>query len=394
MKIKTYNMKFLNRVRELYREFIYNFSEKDEELEAYSTLEQSKLIANKVIWIITSATGISILFLVFAKTDQIIIAQGDLQPTDRVREIKIPISGVVEKITIEEGDYVKENHELFILDDYLAKETYQNLNKKIKLKANELFLKEEELGELIKNMKSEIINLKEIIKIENRHLNKFETLFTAGAISKYDYENQKIKLIKYKSELNNKQSLLNEKEYQIKQQIKLIENNILDFKNQLEIVKEKLKYSIIYSPISGYVFELKAKDSGYVINPNIELMKIVPENNLEAVIYIESGDIGFVDLGRKVELNIDSYPSSDFGILNGSISFVSPSSSKINSNNDGLFFRAKVQLENQNLISASGQKLNLKPGMSLRANIKLRKLSYLQLIFSLFTDKAKSIKQI
>ena len=394
MKIKPYNMKFLNRVRELYREFIYNFSEKDEELEAYSTLEQSKLIANKVIWIITSTTGISILFLVFAKTDQIIIAQGDLQPTDRVREIKIPISGVVEKITIEEGDYVKENHELFILDDYLAKETYQNLNKKIKLKANELFLKEEELGELIKNMKSEIINLKEIIKIENRHLNKFETLFTAGAISKYDYENQKIKLIKYKSELNNKQSLLNEKEFQIKQQIKLIENNILDFKNQLEIVKEKLKYSIIYSPISGYVFELKAKDSGYVINPNIELMKIVPENNLEAVIYIESGDIGFVDLGRKVELNIDSYPSSDFGILNGSISFVSPSSSKINSNNDGLFFRAKVQLENQNLISASGQKLNLKPGMSLRANIKLRKLSYLQLIFSLFTDKAKSIKQI
>ena len=394
MKIKPYNMKFLNRVRELYRKFIYNFSEKDEELEAYSTLEQSKVIANKVIWIITSTTGISILFLVFAKTDQIIIAQGDLQPTDRVREIKIPISGVVEKIMIEEGDYVKENRELFILDDYLAKETYQNLNKKIKLKANELFIKEEELGESIKKMKSEIINLKEIMKIENRHLNKFETLFTAGAISKYDYENQKIKLIKYKSELNNKQLLLNEKEYQIKQQIKLIENNILDFKNQLEIVKEKLKYSIIYSPISGYVFELKAKDSGYVINPNIELMKIVPENNLEAVIYIESSDIGFVDLGRKVELNIDSYPSSDFGILNGSISFVSPSSSKINSTNDGLFFRAKVELENQNLISASGQKLNLKPGMSLRANIKLRKLSYLQLIFSLFTDKAKSIKQI
>ena len=46
------------------------------------------------------------------------------------------------------------------------------------------------------------------------------------------------------------------------------------------------------------------------------------------------------------------------------------------------------------LHSVSGKKLPLKPGMTITANIKLRRLSYLQILFSLFTDKAKSIKEI
>ena len=52
-------------------------------------------------------------------------------------------------------------------------------------------------------------------------------------------------------------------------------------------------------------------------------MKIVPDNDLEAIIYINSSDIGFVDLGRKAEISIDSYPSSDFGISNGNVRFIS-----------------------------------------------------------------------
>ena len=40
-----------------------------------------------------------------------------------------------------------------------------------------------------------------------------------------------------------------------------------------------------------------------------------------------------------------------------------------------------------------GGELDLKVGMSLLGNIKLRKVSYLQIIFSNFKDKAKSIQE-
>ena len=387
-------MKLIQKVKELYKKLRLKFFEKNEKFNSFSTLEQSKYIANKIILLITSASGVGLLILIFAKTDQIIIVQGELQPTSRVREMKIPISGVVEKIFIQDGDYVNKDQKLLKLDDNLANETNQNIIKKIKLKNNELNFKKTELDNSIKMIFNEIKNLKNVIDIEENNLGRFDLLLKEGALSKYDYDEQKIKLIDLRTDLNSKYSLISVKENQLKQQIKSIENNIIDFNNQLENINEKLKYSYVTSPINGYIFDLKAKDKGYVINPDTEIMKIVPDNDLEAIVYINSSDIGFVDLGRRADISIDSYPASDFGVLNGLVTFVSQNSSKKNENTNNLFFKAKLSLENQYLNSVSGSKLPLKPGMTLTANIKLRRLSYLQIFFNLFTDKTKSIKEI
>ena len=387
-------MKLILKVKELYKKLRLKFFEKNEKFNSFSTLEQSKYIANKIILLITSASGIGLLILIFAKTDQIIIVQGELQPTSRVREMKIPISGVVEKIFIQDGDYVNKDQKLLKLDDNLANETNQNILKKIKLKNNELNFKKTELDNSIKMITNEIKNLKNVINIEENNLGRFDLLLKEGALSKYDYDEQKIKLIDLRTDLNSKYSLISVKENQLKQQIKSIENNIIDFNNQLENINEKLKYSYVTSPINGYIFDLKAKDKGYVINPDSEIMKIVPDNDLEAIVYINSSDIGFVDLGRKADISIDSYPASDFGVLNGLVTFVSQNSSKKDENTNNLFFTAKLSLENQYLNSVSGSKLPLKPGMTLTANVKLRRLSYLQIFFNLFTDKTRSIKEI
>ena len=387
-------MKLIQKTKLLYKKYIQKFFKNNEKFNSFSTLEQSKYIANKIVLVITVSSGLGLLLLIFAKTDQVIIVQGELQPISRVREIKIPISGVVEKIFVQDGNYVNKNQRLLKLDDNLAKETNQNIIKKIKIKNNELKFKNIEFNQSIKIILNDIKNLKKVINIEDNNLKRFDLLLKEGAISKYDYDAQKIKLLDLKTKLISQNSLTNVKENQFKQQIKLIENDIVDYTNELDNVNEKLKYSYVSSPISGYIFDLKAKDKGYVLNPNSEIMRIVPDNDLEAIIYINSGDIGFVDTGRIAEISIDSYPSSDFGVINGIVSFISQNSSNIYSNNNNLFFEAKVSLENQYLNSVSGKNLPLKPGMTITANIKLRRLSYLQILFNLFTDKAKSIKEI
>lgn len=387
-------MKIIQKIRELYRKYLFKFFEKNEKFNSFSTLEQSKYIANKIVLVITLSSGLGLLLLIFAKTDQIIIVQGELQPISRVREIKIPISGVVEKIFVQDGDYVNKKQRLLKIDDNLAIETNQNTIKKIKLKKNELKFKNIEFNDAINIIFNEIINLKKVIDIEQNSLKRFDLLLKEGAISKYDFDEQKIKIIDLKTKLINKKAFKNVRENQLKQQIKLIENDIINLNNELENVNEKLKYSYVTSPINGYIFDLKAKDKGYVLNPNTEIMRIVPDNDLEAIVYINSSDIGFVDLASIAEIGIDSYPPSDFGVLNGKINFISQNSSTISSDNNNLFFKAKVSLENQYLNSVSGKNLPLKPGMTITANIKLRRLSYLQILFNLFTDKAKSIKEI
>ena len=103
-------------------------------------------------------------------------------------------------------------------------------------------------------------------------------------------------------------------------------------------------------------------------------MRIVPDNDLEAIVYINSSDIGFVDLGRRAEISIDSYPSSDFGVLNGIVSFISQNSSNISANNNNLFFEAKVSLDNQYLNSVSGKKFTTKTRNDYHCKYKIKEI--------------------
>ena len=357
-------------------------------------LEQSKKIANTITISIIGLSGLTFVWLIFAKTDQIVIANGELQPTTRVRSIKLPISGVVEEVYVKEGNLVEKDEKLLKINDDLNIETKQNLINKISLKEEELKLKKSELENSVLILKNEINEINSVLSIERYNLNKFSSVYDEGAISKIDYDAQKIKVLNYLNDLTNKKVLIKVKTSELSQEIKFIQDNLLNYKNQLEEIQENLKYSLIKSPIAGYVYEIKAKDKGFVIDSNQDILKIVPEENLEAVIFINSKDIGFVAAGQDVELSIDSYPSSDFGGVDGIIRFISANSRKIDNRDSNLFYEAKVKLNNQLLELNSGKNLSLKPGMSLTANIKLRRLSYLQLLFSIFSDKSKSIQQL
>ena len=357
-------------------------------------LEQSNKIANSITLSILGLSGLTLFWLTFAKTDQIVIANGELQPTSRIRSIKLPISGVVEEVYVKEGNLVKKDEKLLKIDDGLNIEIKKNLINKISLKEEELKLKKSELENSILILKNEINEINSILLIEKDNLEKFSSVYEEGAISKIDYDAQKIKVLNYFNDLNNKEILTEVKKSELSQEIKFIQDNLLNYKNQLEEIQENLKYSLIKSPIAGYVYEIKAKDKGFIIDSNKDILKIVPEENLEAVIFINSKDIGFVMAGQEVELSIDSYPASDFGGVDGIISLISANSRKIDNTDSNLFYEAKVKLNNQLLELNSGKNLSLKPGMSLTANIKLRRLSYLQLLFNIFSDKSKSIQQL
>ena len=357
-------------------------------------LEQSKKIANTITISIIGLSGLTFVWLIFAKTDQIVIANGELQPTTRVRSIKLPISGVVEEVYVKEGNLVEKDEKLLKINDDLNIETKQNLINKISLKEEELKLKKSELENSVLILKNEINEINSVLSIERYNLDKFSSVYDEGAISKIDYDAQKIKVLNYLNDLKNKKILIKVKTSELSQEIKFIQDNLFNYKTQLEEIEDILKYSIIKSPIAGYVYEINAKDKGFVIGANQDILKIVPQENLEALVFVNSKDIGFILTGQEVELNIDSYPAADFGGVDGIISFISANSRKINDRDNNLYYEVKVTLNNQLIELNSGKNLPFKPGMSLSANIKLRRLSYLQLLFNLFTDKSRSIQQL
>ena len=125
------------------------------------------------------------------------------------------------------------------------------------------------------------------------------------------------------------------------------------------------------------------------------VMKIVPYNALEANVEIPSNQIGFVKVGMPVDISIDSFPATDFGVIKGQVKSIGSDALPPNQSENRPEYRypAMINLSEQQLTLKSGKKLPLQVGMSLSSNIKLRKVSYLQLLLGSFKDKVESLSQ-
>ncbi|MGK7956495.1 MAG: HlyD family efflux transporter periplasmic adaptor subunit [Crocosphaera sp.] len=177
----------------------------------------------------------------------------------------------------------------------------------------------------------------------------------------------------------------------------IVENNkrIAELGSQISRTNVTLKYQEIKAPVGGTVFDLNA-GPGYVPPPNQTepLLRIVPDDNLIAEVNITNQDIGFVRVGQKVDVRIDSFPFSEFGDIKGEV--VSIGSDALEPDQIHQFYRfpAKVELDQQYLQTAD-REIDLQSGMSVTANIKVREnRTVLSLITELFNKKVESLKQV
>ena len=167
-----------------------------------------------------------------------------------------------------------------------------------------------------------------------------------------------------------------------------------------------LRYQQLKSPVDGVVFDLQPTASGFTAQSTQTVMKVVPFGALEAKVEVPSNKIGFVKIPvgcpkelsacMNSDISIDSYPSTDFGVIEGKVTRIGSDALAPNQQEQRqeLSFPVTIKLSQQTLELKSGSKLPLQVGMSLTANIKLRKVSYLQLLLGEFQDKAESLQRL
>ncbi|MFZ0409665.1 MAG: HlyD family efflux transporter periplasmic adaptor subunit, partial [Cyanobium sp.] len=183
---------------------------------------------------------------------------------------------------------------------------------------------------------------------------------------------------------------------QLDGQIASLQSELAQIRSQLTDADVNLRYQEVRSPVNGIIFDLKPKSAGYAGQGTETVMKVVPFDKLEAHVEITSDLIGFVHQGMPAEISIDSFPSSDFGVLQGSVVQIGSDAlppDQAKQRND-YSYPASIRLDSQQLKIKDGKSLPLQVGMSLNANIKLRKVSYLQMLLSSFRDKADALRRI
>ncbi|MCB4412054.1 HlyD family secretion protein [Synechococcus sp. MU1611] len=371
-----------------------------------SILQQGRFWMSTVTWALIGSTLFGVAWLAFARTEEIVVAPGKLEPIGSVQDIQMPVGGVADQILVKEGDRVKAGQVLMKLDTEASEELRNSLEKTIKLKQEQLTLKEEEKRNTMQMNQEEVLMLENNLTLQAEILERYKQLQTAGAFSEVQYLNQQNivaetrgKLMQSKAERLRQIALLDQQTAQLK-------SDLADLNGRLVESRVTLRYQQLRSPVDGVVFDLKPTSRGFTAQSTQTVMKVVPMGSLEAKVEVPSNKIGFVqvlpgcpddlDACMPADISIDSFPSSDFGVLKGKVTRIGSDALEPDpqEQRQELSFPVKIQLDDQQLKLKSGSSLPLQVGMSLTANIKLRKVSYLQLLLGEFQDKAESLQRL
>ena len=373
---------------------LYSTEGDDLDKEIFINSEQKLIKIASSIIILTGFLGIG--WLAIAKTDEIIIVPGKIIPIGKVKEIKMPMSGVIEEIQIKEGDLVEKDQILMRIESDTNTNTSKILENSVEIKRNQIKTFEAQILEN-KNLNMDNMELlQEKIEIYQNLSDRYEALYAEGAVSELDYLNQKTRLQSLKSELLQYKMDWTTKTKTQDVQIQDLKNSLNELEGQLKENDLNLMNKTIQAPVPGYVFDLKPIVPGYSAQMTETIVKIVPMGDLIAYLEIPSSDIGFVKKGMEVEISIDSYPSTDFGVINGTIYQIGTDALNPDPNEqrNQFVYPARVKLENQQLKLKNKQLLDLKVGMTLTGNVKLRKVSYLGLLLTNFRNKTQSLQEL
>jgi len=361
-----------------------------------SVLEQPKQWMQAITWGLIGTTAFGVAWLCIAKTEEIVVAPGKLDPLGAVKEIQMPVGGIADKILVKDGDQVKAGQVLMRLDTETSSQQLKSNLQNILLKEEQLKLKLSELKRYQEQNDEQVRMLESNLKLENEILSRFKTLADQGASSDLQFLQQRNKVEEVRGNLSQVKVERLRQTAILQQGVQQLKSELSQLQAQRTEAEVTLKYQALRSPVDGVVFDLQPRSSGYAAQSTETVMKIVPFDKLQANVEVPSRDIGFVRVGMPADISIDSFPSTDFGVLQGTVESVGsdalpPDQQK---QRDEYRYPTTITLSSQQLKIKSGQQLPLQVGMSLTANIKLRKVTYLQLLLGSFQDKADSLRQI
>ncbi len=373
-------------------------------------LKQSNVWVRAVTWSLIGTTVFAIGWLAIARTEEIVVAQGKLEPKGDVKEVQIPVGGVAREILVKGGDRVKKDQILIQLDTETSKQQVESLEeteiekkKQLVKKKEQLKLKLKEKQRIKELTQEQLSTTKTNLALNEEILGRYKVLVEQGASAELQYltqRNQVHELIgevaKLKVDGQRQLAVVDQQIEQLNSELAGLRSELAQLKAQLTEARVTLKYKSLRSPVDGVVFDLKPTTTGFVAQSSEPVLKIVPFNELEADVEIPSNKIGFVRVGMHSDISIDSFPATDFGVLEGKVSSIGSDALPPDQQKQRPEYRypAVIKLDSQQLKLKNGTSLPLQVGMSLTANIKLRSVSYLQLLLGEFQNKTDSLRKI
>ena len=120
----------------------------------------------------------------------------------------------------------------------------------------------------------------------------------------------------------------------------------------------------------------------------------MPKGDLSGEVNVGNKDIGFIRTGQSVKVRVDSFPYTEYGEINGTISDIGADALPPNNIIRTYHFPLNINLSRSTLQTKDGTLIPLQSGMTITTNLKLRDRRLIELLSDLFTNRGESLKRL
>lgn len=411
--MKTLN---IDKIREKLSDIMRKSDDSHEFLPIVSEIQEEPLnpLGRTMFWTLMALILFAALWLTLGKADVVVSARGKVIPDGETKIIQPLDTGVIKKILVKEGDFVKKGQTLMEIDpsttepqleSLKANLEYVNLERKrLSATANGHSLKvsdsdvestqkglyQSSLADLRSQLQAKNMEIRSIDEEINSNQHQLalnlakekRMMNVSDIIAKNDLEKVRSENIEYRSkiaELRHQKAKAKEEADYIRSDFKTKNFNELadrdkkatEMSANIKEIEFKNRKQTIVSPVDGYVNTLLIHTVGGIVTPAQKLISVVP---LTAPLVVKatvmSKDIGFIKEGMPVLIKIDTFDFQKYGMINGVVKKIAKDS--VDDQKLGPIYDVYITPQNKTLM-VEGRETPISTGMSLTAEIKINK---------------------
>ncbi|MGV8963749.1 MAG: HlyD family secretion protein [Candidatus Saccharimonadaceae bacterium] len=287
----------------------------------------------KPVFLLYIGLGIA-LFSSCSNKDKVYDASGSFEATEII--VSAEASGKIEILSLIEGQLLQKDEQVGLID------TIQLYLQKMSLLSNVRGVRSQ-----LPNIGTQTASIKEQINTFEREKQRTTNLINANAATQKQLDDINAQIIVLKKQLSASESTLQKSSQNISAQSTSMEIQIAQ-------IEDKLKKSIISSPITGSVLN-KYAEEGELANMGTPLFKIADINNMILRVYVTNDQLSTIKLNTKVQVFVDQGKDNK-KIYDGIVNWISdkaeftPKTIQTKNERANLVYALKVSVKNDGFI--------------------------------------------
>ncbi|MEK9630257.1 MAG: HlyD family efflux transporter periplasmic adaptor subunit [Synechococcus sp.] len=406
-------------------------------------LKKNRRTSSVLVWTLAGGTAFATGWAFLAPLPQTVAVQGKLQPASGVQAIEASVPGVVDDVAVVEGQRVARGDLLLRFDARDAETRLNSAQRNRDRLQNQVTINRVVLGEqpesslsanqkallksqrqdndghleaesaAIRRSKVRIAGLRQSLSTAEMVADRYQALQREGASSELQVVAALAKVTEFRTSLDAEEEELirlqsrrdadqGGREARLRKEIEANLNRIASLDTEIRKAEVLLSRISVQAPISGLVFDLNVSRGDVVpggkgVKP---MLQIIPEDDLQAKIYIPNEAIGFIRKGQRADISLAAFNASDYGYLPATVQRIGSDAltpkeqqRELGQDAKGLYFPATLKLESQAL-TVGQRSVPLQPGMSLTADLHLRTRRFISAITDMLDDKQRSLQRL